>query len=163
MPDQQQADTQQDAHQELIAKGKALGLKQAANMKPETLIKKIEEIETRAKAKEQSSNAHADIERINAESIPVQVDVVDFGAKFLKSIGFDFEWLGPIANQYGIERFEYIHKFRAFRVYKNGVHVDWIDVNEVGLLNGKRHLCEILLRHTPVDKSRRLFDFHWRG
>lgn len=154
MTDQLEADTQLDAHRALIEEGKALGLKQAANMKPETLEKKIEQIKARA-AKEPT-------EYDPDKSIDVEVSVVDFGAKFLKSIGFDFDWLGPVAAQYGVEKFEYLHKFRAFRAYKDGRHVDWITVNDLGLLNGKRDMCEILLKHTPVQKERRLFDFHWR-
>lgn len=155
MTDQLEADTQQDAHEALIQEGKALGIKQAANMKPENLIKRIEEIKLKREDKPNDEPMK--------KAPKVEVAVVDFGAKFLKSIGFDFEWLGPIAHRYRIDKFEYLHKFRAFRVYRDGKHVDWITVNEVGMLNGKRDMCQILLKHAPVNKERSIFDFHWRG
>ena len=39
----------------------------------------------------------------------------------LKSIGFDMAWLGNLADQYAFDKFEYLHKFRAFRCYKGSI------------------------------------------
>ena len=80
----------------------------------------------------------------------------------LEEIGFDLEWLGKLSEQYNLNKFEYLHKFRAFRCYKAGQHVDWIDVNDVALLNGKRRLEEIKLRHQPVSPKRAVIKFPWR-
>lgn len=137
----------QDAHEELKSKAKALGIKQAHLMKPETLLKRIE-----------------DAERIPSEVDADSIDVVlgEFGKKYLDSINFDMEWFAPIATQYRIDKFEYMHKFRAFRAYREGMHVDWITVNDFGLCNGKRNMCQILLKHSEPAPSRRVFDFHWR-
>jgi len=146
MTDLAKQDTQ-DYHKELIAKAKELGIKSPHVCKPETLEKKI-----------------AAILEKPTEGEPPKLDVQlgDFGKRYLDSIKFDVDWLLSIANQYHIEKFEYMHKFRAFRAYRKGVHVDWITVNDIALLNGKRELCEIMLKHTPVGKQRAVFNFHWR-
>ena len=80
----------------------------------------------------------------------------------LDEIGFDLKWLDGLAEQYKFNQFQYLHKFRAFRCYKDGHHVDWIDVNDVALLNGKRRLEEIKLRHQPVSPKRAVIKFPWR-
>lgn len=80
----------------------------------------------------------------------------------LKAIGFDLDWLNTLATQYDFDKFEYLHKFRAFRCYKAGRHVDWIDVNDVALLNGKRRLEEIRLRHQPLSPKRAIIQYPWR-
>jgi len=80
----------------------------------------------------------------------------------LKSIGFDMAWLGNLAEQYQFDQFQYLHKFRAFRCYKAGQHVDWIDVNDIALLNGKRRLEEIRLRHQPLSPKRAVIQYPWR-
>ena len=80
----------------------------------------------------------------------------------LKSIGFDMEWLGNLADQYAFDKFEYRHKFRAFRSYKAGQLVDWIDVNDIALLNGKRRLEDIRLRHQPLSQKRAIIQYPWR-
>jgi hypothetical protein len=49
---------------------------------------------------------------------------------------FKFEWLHDLAEQYGFDKFEYLHKFRAFRCYREGRHVDWVDINDLSLING---------------------------
>ena len=80
----------------------------------------------------------------------------------LDSIGFEMDWLGNLASQYDFDKFEYLHKFRAFRCYKAGQHVDWIDVNDIALLNGKRRLEEIRLRHQPLSSKRAIIQYPWR-
>lgn len=81
---------------------------------------------------------------------------------YLKSIGFDFAWLDNLSKPYEFEKFEYLHKFRAFRCYKEGRHVDWIDVNDLALLNGKRKLEIIMLRHQPVNSKKAVINLPWR-
>lgn len=158
MTDQQTADTQLE---ELIARGKSLGLKQARNMKKETLIAKIKEIEENEKEVEITEIKQPEAEDYSP-SHKVEVVVSSEGAHFLKAVGFDFDWFAPLANQYNLDKFEYIHKFRAFRCYRDGSHIDWIDVNEMALLNGKRRLCEILLKHQRVSSKRSVINLPWR-
>ncbi len=62
-----------------------------------------------------------------------------------------------------LEKYEYLHKFRAFRCYKDGMHVDWIDINTLSLLNGGRRLEPILLRHQPVPPRRAIIEYPWRN
>jgi len=81
---------------------------------------------------------------------------------YLKGIGLDFAWLDNLNKQYEFDKFEYLHKFRAFRCYKEGRHVDWIDVNELALLNGKRKLEVIMLRHQPVNLKKAVINLPWR-
>jgi len=81
---------------------------------------------------------------------------------FLDKIGAKQEWLGNLALQYNFDRFEYVHKFRAFRCYRGAQHVEWVDVNELSLLNGGRRLVEIRLKHQPVSKSREIIERPWR-
>lgn len=126
---------------ELIQKGKDLGITQASNMKPETLIKRIQELE------------------LERES---DTELSDQDKAFLKSINFELSWLGKLANQYQFTRFEYMAKFKAFRCYRDGRHVDWIDVNDLSLLNGGRSLCTILLKHSPVTPKRQVIKYNWR-
>ena len=83
-------------------------------------------------------------------------------AEHFKKIGFDVAWLSKIAEQYKVDRFQYIHKFRAFRVYVNGAHVDWLDVNDAALLNGNRRVENILLKHQPLPKKRQVIQYPWR-
>ena len=80
----------------------------------------------------------------------------------LKAIGFDMAWLGNRAYQYQFDQFQYLHKFRAFRCYKAGQHVDWIDVNDIALLKGKRRLEDIRLRHQPLSPKRAIIQYPWR-
>jgi hypothetical protein len=80
----------------------------------------------------------------------------------LKDVGFDFDWLNSLASEYDFNKFEYLHKFRAFRCYKAGQHVDWININDVALLNGKRRLEEIKLKHQPVSPKRAVINYPWR-
>ena len=80
----------------------------------------------------------------------------------LKQIGCDLDWLSGLHDEYGFERFEYLHKFRAFRCYKDGHHVDWIDVNDLALMNGKRRLEVIMQKHQPVSPRRAVINLPWR-
>ena len=89
-------------------------------------------------------------------------EVVSSEPEHLKSVGFDMDWLGGLADQYQFDKFEYLHKFRAFRCYKAGQHVDWIDINDLSLLNGKRRLEDIRLRHQPISPKRAVINYPWR-
>ena len=81
---------------------------------------------------------------------------------FLEAKGFDFSWLDMLHADYGFDTFQYIHKFRAFRCYKEGKHLDWIDINDLALLNGKRRIAEILLKHQQVSPKRAVIQYPWR-
>jgi hypothetical protein len=86
--------------------------------------------------------------------IPLKCNNSDL--KYFDRIGFKEHWLAKYIEEDGIEEFQYIHKFRAFRCYINGMHVDWIDINRVSLDHGQRELCEILLPHQPVASHRKV-------
>jgi len=80
----------------------------------------------------------------------------------LDKIGCELDWLTPLHERYGFEKFEYIHKFRAFRCYRDGLHVDWIDVNNLALINGKRRLEAIPMQHQPLSPKRAIINYPWR-
>ena len=73
---------------------------------------------------------------------------------WLTNSNFRFEWLDKLNTDYGFDKFQYLHKFRAFRCYKEEQHLDWIDVNDLALLNGERRIMEILLKHQQVSPKR---------
>ena len=81
---------------------------------------------------------------------------------FLETKGFKFDWLNLLHEQYGFDKFQYIHKFRAFRCYKGDKHLDWIDINDLALLNGSRRIAEILLKHQQVSPKRAVIQYPWR-
>ncbi len=89
-------------------------------------------------------------------------EVIGEHTDHLDSIGCQLSWLDKLNEKYGFERFEYIHKFRAFRCYLDGQHVDWVDVNDLALINGHRRLENILLRHVQVDVKRAVIKYPWR-
>lgn len=67
-------------------------------------------------------------------------------------------WLARIANEYGFDRFEHIKKFGAFRCYKAGKLVEWIDYRELARENEDYKFdipCKRVMRYTKVGK--RLF------
>jgi hypothetical protein len=80
----------------------------------------------------------------------------------LKGVGFDLKWLETLAVEYQLSKLEYVHKFRAFRCYQDDRHVDWVDINDLSLLNGGRRLEEILLKHQPVSLKRAVIKYPWR-
>lgn len=121
----------------LRAKAKKLGIKSYWNKGEDRLLREIHELEPPRKTQ-----------------IPMRVNNSDH--IYLEKIGFKEHWLAKYIEEDGIEEFEYIHKFRAFRCYLNGQHVDWIDVNRVALDNGARELCEILLAHQPLPENRKV-------
>ena len=90
------------------------------------------------------------------------VEVVCDEREYLQEKGFKFEWLDLLASQYGFDKFEYLHKFRAFRCYRQDKHLDWIDINDLSLLNGGRRLDEILLKHQAVSPKRAVIQYAWR-
>ena len=81
---------------------------------------------------------------------------------WLTSSNFKFEWLDKLHTDYGFDKFQYLHKFRAFRCYKEEQHLDWIDVNDLALLNGERRIMEILLKHQQVSPKRAVIQYPWR-
>ena len=90
------------------------------------------------------------------------VEVVCDEREYLQEKGFKFEWLDLLASQYGFDKFEYLHKFRAFRCYRENKHLDWIDVNDLSLLYGGRRLDEIRLKHQAVSPKRAVIQYAWR-
>lgn len=150
--------------EELRAKGKELGITQAANMKESTLLKRIAEKEMAYDIKEAKV-----IDDIIAESKPdvvkaskVVVSMTDQEANILKSLGFKNEWLNSIANQYDFDRFQYMHKFRAFRCYKGNNHLDWISINDLSTLNIHKEITHTLLTFQPLQKDKQIIKLAWR-
>lgn len=110
MTDQQEsADTQVDKeHEELISKGKSLGLTQAANMKPSTLKKKIKEIES----KEDEF-----------------ISIGEKSRKLLTKSGFDFEGLEKWGKEMRFTGLKYIQDRNMFECYSGKHHVDNITID----------------------------------
>lgn len=122
---------------------KESGVKQATNMKEETIISKHKELS-------------------KPKSPSIKIDITEVDQKFFKSIGFDVEWLASIANRYNFDRFQYMVKFRAFRCYRGNNHLDWVSVNDLAMLNGKQELTEILLKHQPhTNKEKIIIKLPW--
>jgi len=92
----------------------------------------------------------------------IDIPITEDDSKFFKSIGFQVEWLASLANQYAFTRFHYVHKFRAFRCYQEKKHVDWISVNDLGLVNEHRELTQILLKHQSLNKKKQIIKLPWR-
>lgn len=91
-----------------------------------------------------------------------EVEVVCDEKAYLTEKKFKFEWLNSLAEQYGFDKFEYLHKFRAFRCYKEDKHLDWVDINDLSLINGGRRLEEIRLKHQAVSPRRAVIQYPWR-
>ena len=139
--------------EELRAKAKELGIKNYYNKKPETLTKEIEAIESGEPSPEQ----------VKAPKAPkVSINITKADEAFFKSIGLQVEWLASLANRYDFSRFEYIHKFRAFRCYREDDHVEWIDVNELALSNNKQEITQILQKYQPLQKDKQIIKMLWR-
>ena len=66
-----------------------------------------------------------------------------------------------IKENYNFESFDYVQKFCAFRCNKDGKHVEWIDINTLALLNGKRKFFEIKMKHQPLGKRRKIINLPW--
>lgn len=91
-----------------------------------------------------------------------EVEVVCDEKAYLTQKKFQFEWLDSLAEQYGFDKFEYLHKFRAFRCYREDRHLDWVDINDLSLINGGRRLEEIRLKHQAVSPRRAVIQYPWR-
>jgi len=87
--------------------------------------------------------------------------VPDGAKKFLKESGFKMSWLEDLAKEYQFDSFDYVQKFCAFRCNKDGKHVEWIDINTLALLNGKRKFFEIKMKHQPLSKKRKIINLPW--
>lgn len=116
---------------------KRLGIKSYWNKGEDRLLREIHELEPPKKT-----------------GIPMKINNSDL--IYLNKVGFKEHWLAKYMEDDKIEHFEYIHKFRAFRCYIDGQHVDWIDVNRVALDNGEREVCDILLPHQPLPSHRKI-------
>ncbi len=92
----------------------------------------------------------------------IHVVITEKDNQYFKTIGLKPEWLSSLANQYNFSRFQYIPKFKAFRCYIAGNHVDWIDVNDLSMLNGGQKLTEIKLKHQALPAERQVIKMPWR-
>ena len=94
------------------------------------------------------------------------VEVICDEREYLLGKGFKFEWLDLLATQYGFHKLQYLHKCRAFKCYRQENHkerhVDWIDINNLSLLNGGRRLDQILLKHQAVSPKQAVIQYAWR-
>jgi|TARA_R110000796_G_scaffold3837_2_gene14753 hypothetical protein len=91
-----------------------------------------------------------------------EVEIVCDEKAYLTEKKFNFGWLQSLAERYGFDKFEYLHKFRAFRCYRQNKHLDWIDINNLSLINGGRRLEEIRLKHQVVSPTRAVIQYPWR-
>lgn len=152
--------------EELRIRGKELGIKQAVNMKEATLLKRIAEIEVITNpSPDEYTNIFDEEDEAEVEKPKpsTQIDINETEQRFFDSIGFKVEWLASIANRYNFNRFQYIAKFKAFRCYRDGNHLDWISVNDLGMLNGKGELTQILLKHqNHSKKDKMIIKLAWR-
>ena len=96
------------------------------------------------------------------KDIPENLEIICDQRGYLHDKGFDFKWLNSLAKQYGFDKFEYLHKFRSWRCYKEDRHLDWISVNDLSLINGGKRLVEILLKHQEVSPDKAVIQYHWR-
>ena len=127
---------------------KESGVKQAMNMKEETILKKHKEMEEKP--------VTLIMPKENGIRPSVQIDITEADKKFFDSIGLELEWLASIANRYNFNRFQYMDKFKAFRCYRGNNHLDWVSVNDLAMLNGKQELTTILLKHQPHSKKEKI-------
>ena len=97
-----------------------------------------------------------------AKPVEPEVLLINMDSGYFTKIGFDTDWIIKLAQQYGFDRMEYVHKFRAFRCYKQEQHIEWTDVNELAILNGKRPLDVIVQKHQPLSKARQIIYRPWR-
>lgn len=146
---------------------KESGVKQAMNMKEETILKKYNEMVPaltqirNIDTKTMFDNANPDKAKLKPPS--VQIDITEADKKFFDTIGLKVEWLASIANRYNFNRFQYAAKFKAFRCYQGHNQLDWISVNDLAMLNGKQEITTILLKHQPhTNKSKIIIKLPWR-
>lgn len=123
-----------------------LGIAQAMNMKEETLDQRIAEAE----------------QELNPEQPALEIMLTEDDKEFLAKLNFEYEWLASLANQYNFDKFQYMHKFRAFRCFRDGRQLDWIDINDFGLLHRKKELCRIFQKFQPLQKDKQVIKLAWR-
>jgi len=149
--------------EQLRIKGKELGIRQAMNMKEETLLKRIAEAEVQEPKKDAMEAAIEDSSREEEKTLSVDLQIDDSSKSFLATIDFKYEWLDSIANRYNFNRFQYAPKFKAFRCYQDHNQLDWISVNDLAMLNGKQEITKIMLKHQPhTNKSKIIIKLPWR-
>ena len=146
---------------ELRAEAKAAGIKNHWNKKPETLERELYGGRIHEE-KQEPAKGQGILPAQEPKAPKLEVMITECDMKFFDTIGLKVEWLASLANQYAFTRFEYMHKFKAFRCYRGGKQVDWIDVNDLSLLNGGAHLFEIMQKHQPVEPRRAVINLKWR-
>lgn len=137
--------------EELRQLAKLKGIRNWHNKKPENLLKELAQLAGNKQLEREVAPMEV---AIPYKKPKIEVLITKEDQKFFESIGFKTEWLASLANQYGFERLEYAVKFKAFRCFKNGPQVDWIDINELSMLNGGRQLFKIIMKHQPVSKKK---------
>ena len=126
------------------------GLKQAMNMKEETIIKRYNDL---------GSEPKETLKKV----LKVEITITKEDSEFFTSIGLDVEWLASIANQYNFDRFVYASKFKAFRCYRGNNQLDWVSVNDLSLVNIKKEITTITVKHQlHSDKTKAIISFPWR-
>lgn len=135
--------------EQMRAELKESGVKQAMNMKEETIIKKHKEL-SKTDEVEQEPKASFEVNITKADQV------------FFDNIGLKAEWLASIANQYDFDRFAYVHKFKAFRCYRGNNQVEWVSINDLSLINIKKEITNTLMTFQPLQKDKQIIKLPWR-
>ncbi len=139
----------------LRAKAKAAGIKSWHVKRVDKLMVELAAIDGKVEAPPDPIIEKAKKEKLIFSVTKEELDTLEL-------MGFKSEWLASLANQYNFTKIAYIHKFRAFRCYQGNNHVDWININDLSLLNGGRELTPILLKHQRLDDKRAVIKYKWR-
>lgn len=150
---------------ELREKAKAAGIKHF-NMKGidrlQADLSEIEEKPVNEPKKSKFVEGMPGTYETEPEEVKLEVIVSEAELSFLTSIGLESEWLEALASEYGFTKFKYMHKFRAFRCFIGDRNVDWISVNDLGLLHGQRMLTEIKIHHQYLSAQKAIIKLPWR-
>jgi len=150
--------TEEKHIEELRAKAKAAGIKSWHVKKPETLQKELEALEPTPGPEKKPEPKPEPKPKVSK----IQVLISKEDVIFLKSIGFKTEWIESLANQYNFNKFVYMAKFKAFRCYREGKHLDWMSINDFGLLHLKQELTRTKLTFQPLSTKRQVIKLPWR-
>ena len=69
------------------------------------------------------------LEIINKERLDSCVGSKEISEKVVDSIS-------KLCKDYDFDKVEFVRNFRAFRLYRKGAHLDWIDLNEINYMYG---------------------------
>ncbi len=147
---------------ELREKAKDAGVKYWHNKKPENLMKELGLSDFKiplATKKEVKPEVDLNDSKLTAPKLEITINKED--KEYFDRAGLKVEWLSSLANQYNFTRFQYIHKFRAFRCYRGDKHLDWVDLNDLGLLYAKKQLTDIKMKYQPLQKNKKIINLPW--